>query len=330
MIKEIAALFDIHQGDMLCTVADRYGLDKAKLEKLGGFESFVYECENLILKITHSIRRSKEYVIGELEFVHFLAKNGVSVATPVPSKRGNLVETVPLENGYFLIYAFRKVKGEEPTEKQLNADFYEKWGRLTGQIHALTKTFQPSHPAYKRQEWHEEEVLDFAKYVPTSQKIVHENKEKLFEMLHGLSKTRDSYGLTHNDIHYGNIFLDDGRLTLFDFDDCTYQWFINDIAIAVHSVLPSYDQETHFSTITEYFMTHFMKGYYQENQIDPEWLTCVSDFLRFYDLIDYGIFYQSWDMSNLSEARKKTIHRVRHRIENEICIVKTNFEIFGL
>lgn len=329
MIKEIAELFEIHQGDILNAVADRYGLDATKLAKLGGFESFVYECEHLILKITHSIRRTKEYVMGELEFVSFLAENGVSVAYPVPSQRGNLVETIPIEAGYFLIYAFRKSKGGEPTENQLNADFYEKWGRLTGQIHALTKTFQPSRASYKRQEWHEEEVLDFAKYVPASQKIVHEKKEVLFEMLHGLPKDRDSYGLTHNDIHYGNIYIADGKLTLFDFDDCTYQWFVNDIAIAVHSVLPGYDLVTKFGGITEYFMTHFIKGYTQENRIGPEWLALVSDFLRFYDLIDYGIFYQAWDMKNLSAARKKTLARVRHRIENEICIVETDFEKFS-
>jgi Ser/Thr protein kinase RdoA (MazF antagonist) len=329
MIKEIAELFDIHQGDILNTVADRYGLDKTKLVKLGGFESFVYECEHLILKITHSIRRTKPYVMGELEFVSFLAENGVSAAIPVPSQRGNLVETIPLEVGYFLIYAFQKAKGNEPTENQLNADFYEKWGQLTGQIHALTKTFQPSHSSYKRQEWHEEEVLDFAKYVPLSQVIVHEKKERVFEMLHRLPKERDSYGLTHNDIHYGNIYIEDGKLTLFDFDDCTYQWFVNDIAIAVHSVLPGYDQEAQFGVITEYFMTHFIKGYTQENRIGSEWLAHVSDFLRFYDLIDYGIFYQAWDMDNLSDARKITLARVRHRIENDICIVETDFEKFS-
>jgi hypothetical protein len=71
-----------------------------------------------------------------------------------------------------------------------------------------------------------------------------------------------------------------------------------------------------------------MKGYYQENQLSPGWLVYVSDFLRFYDLIDYGIFYQAWDMDNLSEARKHTLARVRHRIENEICIVETDFGKF--
>ena len=172
-------------------------------------------------------------------------------------------------------------------------------------------------------------MLDFAKYVPASQEIVHQQKERLFKLLGSLPKTRDSYGLTHNDIHYGNIYLaDNGSLTLFDFDDCTYQWFLNDIAIAIHSILPGYEQEAQFGAITDHFMTHFMRGYYQENKLDPAWLATISDFLRFNDLINYGIFYQTWDMENLTETRKATLARVRNRIGKGICIVDFDFTMF--
>lgn len=328
MNKEIAALWEIHQEELLCTAAERYRLDRKTLEPLSGFESLVIQSENLVLKITHSIRRSKDYLLGELEFVQYLAQNGVAVAAPVPSMQSHLVETIALEDGYFLIYAFQKAKGAEPSENELDVDFYEQWGRLTGQIHALTKQFQPSRPAYKRQEWYQEDVLNYDKYVPASQQIVHQKKEKIIRLIQSLPKNRDCYGLTHNDIHYGNIFLADGGLTLFDFDDCTYQWFINDIAIAIHSVLPGYDQEGQFNQIAEHFLTYFLKGYFHENQLDPIWFGYLADFLRLYDLINYGVFHQAWDMNNLSAVRQNTLNRVRHRIENEICIVEINFEKF--
>jgi hypothetical protein len=38
-----------------------------------------------------------------------------------------------------------------------------------------------------------------------------------------------------------------------------------------------------------------------------------------------GVFYQAWDMNNLSEARKNTLKRVKNRIENEVCIVGADF-----
>jgi len=40
--------------------------------------------------------------------------------------------------------------------------------------------------------------------------------------------------LIHTDVHAGNFFVDDGRITVFDFDDSSYQWFASDIAIALY------------------------------------------------------------------------------------------------
>jgi len=139
----------------------------------------------------------------------------------------------------------------------------------------------------------------------------------------------DVYGLTHNDIHYGNIHLHDDNLTLFDFDDCGYHWFANDIAVAVHSVLPGYHLEAEFDSITEDFLTHFMNGYREENQLSVEWLGRVPAFLRLYDLIDYGIIHQAWDLDNLNESRESILNRVRHRIENETYLVNIDFSKYG-
>jgi Ser/Thr protein kinase RdoA (MazF antagonist) len=325
LIKKIAKLFELNQEKILRMIAERYGLDQTTIKKLGGFESYVFQSGNLILKVTHSLRRSDANLLGEIEFVQYLAAKGLNVAAPVKSFFGQWVERIPIDEGCFLVYAFQEAHGKEPSKKQLNPSFYKKWGQLTGKLHKLSKDYRPSDPHIKRQEWHEEEVLDFKKHIPASQKIIHQKKEKLFKWLHSLPKSSDSYGLTHNDIHYGNIHFADGKLCLFDFDDCTYHWFVNDIAIAIHSVLPDYAYETRFSQIAERFLVQFMDGYSQESQLEKVWLTYLPDFLRLYDLLNYGIFYQNWDMDHLSPARKTTLKRVRHRIENEICIVSSDF-----
>jgi len=329
MIKEIAVLYEQYKGKVLAFAAERLGLERDKIVFFGGFENFVYEHKDIILRITHSIRRTESYVMGELEFVRYLADHGVPVAVPILSPGGNLVETFPIGDGYFLITAFNKAWGHEPEESELTGVFFEKWGRLTGQIHSLTKSFQPSRPSYKRQEWYEEEVLDFEKYVPRSQELVHQRSTELFRKLNSLPVDGDVYGLTHNDIHYGNIHLHDDNLTLFDFDDCGYHWFANDIAVAVHSVLPGYHLEAEFDSITEDFLTHFMNGYREENQLSVEWLGRVPAFLRLYDLIDYGIIHQAWDLDNLNESRESILNRVRHRIENETYLVNIDFSKYG-
>ena len=331
MKKEIITLFNKHQDYVLDEVAQRYRLQIKRLKKLGSFESYVFEYEpdDLIIRITHSIRRSKAYMLGELEFVRYLAEHHVPVAQPIPSINGELVEIIALDDSNFLVSAFEKANGHEPEEKELTPDFFVKWGTLTGRIHSLSKRFKPSNPKFKRQEWYQEEVLDFSRYVPASHAIVHEKKAQLINQFQLLPKNKDSYGLTHNDNHHGNIHTHNGTLTIFDFDDCSYHWFVNDIAIAVHSILPGYDQADQFNDLSTHFMTHFMRGYFRENQIDRDWLGRIPDYLRLYDLLNFGVIHQAWNLNNLNETRKQTIERIKNRIENEICIVTANFEQFG-
>jgi Ser/Thr protein kinase RdoA (MazF antagonist) len=52
-------------------------------------------------------------------------------------------------------------------------------------------------------------------------------------------------------------------------------------------VLPGYDQESQFNQIAEHFLTHIMKGYFQENQLDQDWFGYLPDFLRLYDLLNW-------------------------------------------
>jgi Ser/Thr protein kinase RdoA (MazF antagonist) len=327
LIKEIERIFQNKEDRLIPKTAECYGLAPGELVNLGGFENFVFEVSNhrLIIRITHTIRRSKNYILGELEFIRYLAENKVPVAFPVRSKNGEWVERIHYGDGDFLITAFQQAPGSEPGEGDLTDTFFEKWGRLTGQIHALTKGFRPSHPTFKRQEWYEEDVLNFDKYIPAGQKLVHEMKQKLYSKLWDMPKNTDTYGLLHNDIHYGNIILNDGRLTLFDFDDCTYHWFVNDLAIAVHSILPGYDQEIHYGQIASRFLSKFMKGYRQQNDLGADWMGYIPDFLRLYDFVNYGIIHQTWDLNHLNSKQTEVIDRIRRRIEAETPLVEIDF-----
>ena len=70
--------------------------------------------------------------------------------------------------------------------------------------------------------------------------------------------------LIHFDAHEMNYFLDEtGIPNLFDFDDCTYNWFANDIAMVLfYIVIGEKDQQA----FTLNFMRQFIKGYKRENQ----------------------------------------------------------------
>src|SRR5260370_28209341 len=79
--------------------ASRFGASPDDLSRLNAFENHVYEFTNpdgleLILRISHSARRTHDYTQGEIEFVRFLAAAGLPVASPVLSESGQFIERI--------------------------------------------------------------------------------------------------------------------------------------------------------------------------------------------------------------------------------------------
>ena len=276
------------------------------------------------MKITHTIRRSPSYILGELEFVNYLKSQGVSTSTAIPSMEGQFVEIIDGKAGKFLAYVFEKAQGTLVGRENWNPDLFHNWGRLMGRIHLLSKDFQISNESFQRQQWHEEETLNVEKYVPKSESVVHQKALILLERLHALPRDRDSYGLTHGDLHHRNFFWRDGAISPFDFDDCEYSWFASDIAIALYyaahhdmssSVVPWTDMDR--ATFVPYFLEHFTSGYLSQNDLDPTWFTYIPDFLMLRAIIMYVIGLQLGDARELSEQHRAKLTFHREAIEDD-------------
>lgn len=97
----------------------RYGIQNDQIHSLDALENFIYEFERgphtYILRITHSLRRSESLVLGEVDWINYLAEGGVSVAKAIQSESGILVEVIEDEwGGAFLVTAFVKARGQAP------------------------------------------------------------------------------------------------------------------------------------------------------------------------------------------------------------------------
>jgi hypothetical protein len=69
-------------------------------------------------------------------------------------------------------------------------------------LNALTKDYVLSDPAFKRQEWDEEDQLNVRKYLPEQEADVIRYADELMARIRSLPKDRDSYGLIHTDLRY--------------------------------------------------------------------------------------------------------------------------------
>lgn len=302
MIPEIRQRY--HEG-ILVEAARRYGVTQEELQDRGGFESFVYEYQRegraYILKVTHTIRRSMKYQLGELEWLNYLADRGVSASRCILSDAGNLIEVIEEDAGHaFLVMAYEKAPGELlHKQKELwGPDIFYKWGVVIGRMHKLTQGYVLRDPELKRHEWHEEDQLNLHKYLDAKQDTdLIAYGESLFARLHELPKDRASYGLCHTDLHQGNFHVDEaGQIVAFDFDDCQYSWFAYDIAVVLYYALRfKSDRYESREALTQDFMEHFMRGYREENQLEAKWFDHIHDFLRLRHLLLYVVMNQAAD-----------------------------------
>ncbi|MAS36972.1 MAG: hypothetical protein CL610_23410 [Anaerolineaceae bacterium] len=306
----------------------RYGIAEGDIHLLDGFESFMYAYEragqSFILRIGHSLRRSVDLIQGEVDWLNYLAAGGVSVAAAHTSLQSELVECIDDgQGGQFLVTAFTRAPGRSPEIADWQPPLFEEYGRMIGRMHRLTQAYQLPDPAWKRFEWDAPGMLDIDDWLTADHDAIRRQYEPLKAHLFGLPKDDATYGLVHQDAHGGNFFVDDaGTLTFFDFDDCAYTWFINDIAIVLFYALSWSHVEPGF---THDFMPPFLRGYRAENQLDARWLPEIPHFLKLREIDMYLRILRDFEDYEVDRWAARFMHGRRARIEQGVPYVEYDF-----
>ena len=324
----------IYNSEITTSALAHYEIDPENTTLLDGFESFIYnvhkEGREFILRIGHNSRRTADLVQGESEFINHLAKGSLSVPKVIPSLFGNLVETIPAEDGsQFLTTLFTKAKGKPPSRDTWAAPLFELMGCFMGKLHHLSKSFQPSQPRFSRYDIER----DFAEMYAIGKRNLPKEDEPILQayldtiqVIRQLPKGRENYGLCHVDFHSGNFFVsEDGDITLFDFDDCQYAWFIYDIAMALFYAIPHNCRTPKDLRMAETFLSHFWKGYLRENILEPNWLEAIPHFLRLREIDLYMVIHRSMDLENLDSWSASYMDHRREKILSQVPYCEINY-----
>jgi Ser/Thr protein kinase RdoA (MazF antagonist) len=318
-----------YSDSILHETMQRYGIAAGQIRPLDAFESFIFEFERggagFILRLGHSLRRNQALINGEADWLNHLADGGLSVARAIPSENGNLVEMVEDgQGGQFLAAAFVKARGRRPWLAGWTPTLYETFGELLGGMHARTIDYLPADPSWKRPEWDDEHFEFVDHFLPPSEIVTRQKYQILLDHLHSLPKEEESYGLIHQDAHGGNMLVDDtGRITLFDFDDCAYSWFIHDIAIVLFYI--SMDA-TDAPAFTQEFMSCFLKGYRRMANLDLKWLQEIPYFLKLRELELYAVIHRDFDVNNIDNAWcARFMQQRKQKIEQDVPFIGFDF-----
>lgn len=316
---------DALTDDIVIKAGELYNVPRKDIKALGGFENFVYEFKKddamFILRLVHSSHRTFNQVEAEMEFIDYLSKNGASVSTVVHSIHDHIIEKIEdALGGFFSASVFTKAPGGHVKREDISPDFYETFGKEVAKLHVLTKTYQPVH---KRYHWHEEDFVEIGeRSIPQEDRYMLDKCLALMEKIKGYEISNEDYGLIHTDLHFGNMFYDNGVFTFFDWDDSAYKHFISDIAIIIfyqfYRMLPEPDK---MEERIKHFLHDFMKGYLQVNKLDFVWFERLNDFfwLRIYIL--YFVIYGAGEAFVNSDWGKNYIKLFKPRIKQDIPFV---------
>lgn len=302
--------------------AKRFSIDPGSLVKHGGFENVIYagrrNGQEVFLRISHTDHRSIDVAEAELHWVQDLAARGVPVSRPLPSVSGKLLEAIPVQEGQLLLSLWAKAPGRHvtPFDPAWGPDLFRHWGEVAGMLHAAAQEYMLPEGMTPRPDKTGPYILpsEVGPLDPVKE-FLFEKYEEVTNQTRNLPRTRSNFGLSHRDLHGWNILVDRGRITVIDFDDCGYDYFAHDIAMAVyyaadfmHRTVPASSVDE-VSERAERFLHEFLRGYRRHYDLGIEDLSALPLFAERRRLELTLLTYDLWSKEHARPDQKAWLER---------------------
>lgn len=200
------------------------------------------DAHDIVVRVYRPGYHEAAEIRSELAWITALRADAV-VPTPaiIPTRNGDLLNEVGQDGAPCRLAAFAFVPGIEPQEGADLPGWFARLGAFHARLHAHAKGWRRPE-GFTRKVWDFESMLgarplwgDFRAALgldAPGRALLERTARALKERLAPLT-TPDSFGLIHADLRLANLLADGDRLTLIDFDDCGFSWFLYDFAAAV-------------------------------------------------------------------------------------------------
>jgi Ser/Thr protein kinase RdoA (MazF antagonist) len=287
-IKSYETTVKISETHLLPIITELYALNGYEIKLINAHEcgrNVVYVCENAahkVIRISFLDDRNREDFLAETEYVRYLYEHGGSVSNVINSRNGNLLEEIIHNHHKYFVCVFEKAKGKQLAENGYQyregvpiTEYFYNCGKTLGKLHQLSKEYSPTH---KRKDYFDKFNVEYVnKLIPDSLSALKEKLYELIKQLDCLCKSRDMYGMIHFDFSDGNynIDFDTGQITVYDFDNSCFGWYLYDLAnLWVHGtgwIQHEDSAEKRKAFMGDYFNT-IIEGYRSEANISDSML----------------------------------------------------------
>ncbi len=162
------------------------------------------------------------------------------------------------------------------------SEYFYNTGKTLGRIHNLSKQYSAEN---RRSDYFEKYNMTYIDALLSDEYAELKSAiSRRLEIYKSFEKKDDEYGLVHFDFSDGNyhINMQTGNITVFDFDNCMYCWYMFDLAnLWTHGVgwyQFEQDKEKRKAGMQEYFQT-IVDGYRSETEISEDMLEKLPLFI---------------------------------------------------
>ncbi len=248
-----------------------YPIQAARIELLQYEDNAVYRVtttagERFILRVGAAEGHGVAEQRAELRWLAALGHDtDLAVPTPVPTARGaplTVVEGAGVPEPRPCVL-FRWVPGRPPTGA-VRPEVVARIGAVTAQLHRHAERFV-APPDFVRPSWGWERLfgassaLAGASLSARERGIVTATGARVREELDTLGTGTRVWGLTHADLHRGNVLIDRGRVGVIDFDDCGWGYYLLDVATFLSSLRRVESDTPTYAALRTAYMTGYVE-----------------------------------------------------------------------
>ena len=232
-----------------------YGISNAKVSCINFEFNATFSVETEIgvkyaLRVNINSTRTIKNMMAEIEWVrHLNHTSGINTPTPIATLKDDfIVSAVHPESGltlFAVMYSWLEGEeiGDEPTLDQLH-----EVGKAIALLHQDSANYvlssQLELPTFDDFFWSTEDFLfsEKSKLSPADKSLLQEAHDLVMEFTRDLYETSPVH-IIHADVHGWNLMWHEGKLSIFDFDDCGFGVEAQDIAVALYYLdTPEQDQ----------------------------------------------------------------------------------------
>lgn len=180
---------------------------------------------------------------SEVAWVAALASSGVARVPPgIPTVAGGFVASITDASGLrWSCVSYAYVPGSILEDIADPIPYYREIGRTTALLHDHAQTWKPPE-TFRRHSWELPDMVgptsrwglwQDAALAPAEHLLLATAERAALDALADAPRTAEAWGLIHADLRPSNIMIADDTLTVIDFDDCGYSWFLYDFASAL-------------------------------------------------------------------------------------------------